>query len=120
MDYQTWIALQLETPLELLVMSFSLPPIAQGSQLALPLKLVEVIRESTLCVSVDQHLVDGVLIIKLLEEYRTQAKEMQVDMDATPKGGLYFDGEKISFNAEEDDLLDNDDEVYMVDIRGSL
>lgn len=45
---------------------------------------------------------------------------MQVDMDATTKEGLYFDGEKLYFDVEEDDLLDDDEQVYMMDTRGSL
>lgn len=44
--------------------------------------------ESTYYVLVDYHMVDGVLIIKLLKEYRTWAREMHVDMNVTPKGGL--------------------------------
>lgn len=41
-------------------------------------------------------------------------------MDAALRGGLYFDGEKLCFDAEEEDLLDDYEEVYMVDARGTL
>lgn len=64
-------------------------------------------------------MVDGVLNIKRLE-YQFQDKEMYVDMDATPKKGLYFNNKKFCFDAKEDDLLDDEEEVYMINTRGYL
>lgn len=34
--------------------------------------------------------------------------------------GLYFDGEKLYFNGKEDDLLDDNEEIYMINTKGSL
>lgn len=76
-------------------------------------------RDLTSYVLVDQHMVDGVLIVKHPEEYRTRERDMHVDIDVEHRGGLYFDGEKFCFNLEEDDLLDDDDEVCMVDTIAS-
>lgn len=45
---------------------------------------------------------------------------MQANMDATPRGGLYFNGEKLCFDPKEDDLLDDEEVVCMVDTRASL
>lgn len=41
-------------------------------------------------------------------------------MDATHKGRLYFNGKKLYLDPKEDDLLHDDDEVYLVNIRASL
>lgn len=45
---------------------------------------------------------------------------MHADMDVAPKGGLYSHDEKLCLDAKEDNLLEEDEEVYMVDTRGSL
>lgn len=60
-------------------------------------------------------MVDGVPIFKHWEEYRAQAREMQTNMDATPKEGVYFDGENLYFDVNEDDLLDEEEDICMVD-----
>lgn len=41
-------------------------------------------------------------------------------MDATLRGGMYFDGENIFFDVEEDYLLDDDEKIYMINTRGSV
>lgn len=60
------------------------------------------------------------MIIKHLEEYITRVREINANIDATPRGWLYFNGERLYFNPKEDDQIDDDKEVYMVDIRSSL
>lgn len=61
-----------------------------------------------------------ILITECLNEYMSQVREMHVDIDAAPKGGLYFDGEKLSFDPNENNLLNDDVEMCMVDTRAFL
>lgn len=56
-------------------------------------------------------MVDAISIIERLEEYKAWAQEMHANMDVAPRGGLHFDGEKVCFKCEEDDLLDDKEEV---------
>lgn len=76
--------------------------------------------ESTPYIFVDQHMVDGVKIIERREEYITRDKKLQANIDSTCIGGIDFDGKKLYFNINEEELLDEDEDVCMVDIRGSL
>lgn len=71
-------------------------------------------------VPMDQHMVDGVSIAERREEYRARAREMHEDMDFAGRWCLHFDGEKLYFDDDEDDLLDDSEEIFMVDIKGSL
>lgn len=59
-------------------------------------------------------MVDGVPIIKHKEEYKAQARELQENVDATPRGSMYFNDEKLYFDANEDDLLEDSEDVFMV------
>lgn len=40
--------------------------------------------------------------------------------DTKPRGGLCFDTKILHFNVEDDNLLNDDEYVYIVDTRGSL
>lgn len=76
--------------------------------------------ESTSYVHVDQHMVDSILKIECLKECRAWAQTIHAYMDTTPRGGLHFDSYKILFNVEEDNLLNDEEEIYMVDIIALL
>lgn len=41
-------------------------------------------------------------------------------MDSTPRGGVYFSDEKNFFNLKEDNLLNDDVEIYVLDTKDSL
>lgn len=62
----------------------------------------------------------NILIIEFQEEYRARAREMHVEMDVTPRRGLYFINEKLYFDPREDVSLDDNEEVCLVDTRASL
>lgn len=51
-------------------------------------------------------MVDGILIIEHMEKYLAQAKEMHKDMDLACRYSLCFDGERLYFGVNKDDLLD--------------
>lgn len=45
---------------------------------------------------------------------------MQEYIDFTHRRCLHFDGEKVYFDDDKDDLLDKNEEIFMMDTRGSL
>lgn len=55
-------------------------PITHDSQLVTPIGLLKVMDEFALYILIDQHIIDGVLIIKQREEYRSWMKEIHEDM----------------------------------------
>lgn len=65
-------------------------------------------------------MVDNIPITKFLEECRAQAWEIYANMDATHKGVLFFDNGKLFFNPKEEDFLNDEEEIYMVDIIALL
>lgn len=42
------------------------------------------------------------------------------DKGTTCRGNVYYDNNRLYFDDAEDDLLNESEEVYMVDTRGSL
>lgn len=76
--------------------------------------------ESTPYVLVDEHMVDTILITNHKVEFRAWAKEINEGMDLAHRGYLCFDGKELYFDDEEDDLLDDSDDIFMVENRGSL
>lgn len=62
-------------------------------------------------------MVDGVLIVEHLKGYKAHSWELYFDMDVVSKGALHFDGKRPCFDLKEDDLLDDEEEIHMVDIR---
>lgn len=64
-------------------------------------------------------MVEGISIIKHRKDYLDQVKEMLENMDLACKGCLCFDGEKLYFDTNEDDLLD-EKEIYMVNTKSFL
>lgn len=65
-------------------------------------------------------MVEDILIFELGEECRARAKEIREDMDLECRGSLCFKEEKIYFDAHEDDILDEEEDIYMIYTRGSL
>lgn len=65
-------------------------------------------------------MVDEALIVKCLEEYKASTRKIYVDNDVIPRGGLHFDGERLFFDLDEDDQLDDEEEISMVYMRASL
>lgn len=65
-------------------------------------------------------MVDNVSIFELLEEYRAYTWEIDVDSDKIPRGGLYFDGERLYFDPYEVDVLDDEKVICMIDTRASV
>lgn len=47
-------------------------------------------------------------------------REMHENIDDACRGCLYFDGGRLYFDADEDGLLYNNEEVCMIDTRSSL
>lgn len=69
---------------------------------------------------VEHHTLDDVLISKCKEEYRAWVRDMYKDMDSTHRGCIQFDGEKFYFDDDKDDLLNDSEERFIMEIRGSL
>lgn len=67
--------------------------------------------ESSYYVLLSHHMVNGILIVECLDEYRVQALEKHTYIDDTPREGLHFDSEKLCFDPEEDDLIDDEEDV---------
>lgn len=62
----------------------------------------------------------GILITKKLLECRAQAQEIHIKMDVAQKGGMHFDGKKLYFVLDEDYVIDDVDEFFMVDTKATL
>lgn len=60
------------------------------------------------------------MIVKCREEYRAQVKKICEDMDLVCRECLSFDGEKLYFDDEEDDMFNKEEDVYIVDTICSL
>lgn len=41
-------------------------------------------------------------------------------MDVVLRGGLHFDGDRLYFDQNEDELLDDKEDIFMVDTRASV
>lgn len=67
-----------------------------------------------------QHMAGGILITKCRKEYLTWEKKMYEDTGLLYRGSLYFNRERLYFDANKDDQLDNGEDIYMVDTRASL
>lgn len=76
--------------------------------------------ESTFYVLENKHIVDGVPTTEHKKEYRAWVREMQAHTNDAHRGCLHFDGEKLYFNANDDDFLYDDKKVYRIDNKSSL
>lgn len=101
-------------------MEFSFILVSLDFQSIVPLRLLEEISEFFPYFLIGQHMIDIILINEHREEYQTKIKYMCEDIDSTHWRCLYFDDERLYVDDDEDDLLDDSWDIFMVDIKGSL